>query len=171
MQIALAVEAEVFAVVGEAKLALATQRFIKQQLTQRTGLIGASEVDVLDLATDVTFFIGQKEKIIAVTTDQGFLFQALETVFNLFTQTLAVSVDLIDKQGDQVVDVALDLIDISDEEQSLQHKGIKFLQAWVAGGIVNGRFDHALKEALDRRIEAVKRYQDADVVITDGLGG
>ena len=83
---------------------------------------------------------------------------------------MAVSVDLIDKQGDQVIDVALDLIDVSDEEQSLQHKGIEFLQAWVAGGIVNGRFDHALKEALDRRIEAVKRYQDADVVFTNGLG-
>ena len=171
MQIALAVEAKVFAVVGEAELALATQRFIKQQLTQLARLVGASEVDVLYLAADVTFFIGQKEKVIAVTTDQGFLFQTLKTVFNLLAQTLAVSVDLIDKQGDQVIDVALDLIDVSDEEQSLQNKGIEFLQTWVAGGIVNGRFDHALKEAFDRRIEAVKRYQDADVLFTDGLGG
>ena len=42
-----------------------------------------------------------------------------------------------------------------------------FSQLYV---VDDGEAAKALKEALDRRIEAVKRYQDADVFFTNGLG-
>ncbi|MDT4839721.1 hypothetical protein FQZ97_735180 [compost metagenome] len=69
MQIALAIEAKVFAVVDKTELALAAQGFLKQQLTELAGLIGAGQLDVLDLAADIPLFVGQEKEVIAVAAN------------------------------------------------------------------------------------------------------
>ena len=151
VQVAQAVDAEVLVVVREAVLAQALEDVLEDQLAEELGLLRGAEVDVLDLAADVALLVGEEEVLVAVAADQGLLLQALEAGLDLVAQGQAVGVDAVDEQGDQVVDVAADLIDVADQEQGLEDQDIEGLQLVVVGGMVDGRLDDAFEEALDGR--------------------
>ena len=162
VQVAQAGEAEVLVVVGEAVLAQALEHILEDQLAEELGLLCPAQVDVLDLLADVALFVGEEEEVLAAAPDQGLLLQALQARLDLVAQRQAVGVDAVDEEGDQVVDVAADLVDVADEEQGLQDQDVEGLQLVVLGGVVDGRLDDAFEEALDGGVEAVERDQDAD---------
>ena len=171
VQVAQAGEAEVLVVAREAVLAQALEHVLEDQLGQQLGLLGRAEIHVLDLAADVALLVGEEEEVLAVAPDQGLALQAQQAGLDLAAQGEAVGVDAVDEEGDQVVDIAADLVDVADQEQGLEEPGVEGLQLVVALGVVDGGLDHAFEEALDGRVEAIHGHQHAHRLGAELHGG
>ncbi len=61
-----------------------------------------------NLSRHIALFIGQKKPKIAIPADQALLLQAGQAFLNLPLQTQLVSINLVDAQGGEVVDVGFD---------------------------------------------------------------
>ena len=71
-----------------------------------------------------------------------------------------VSIDLVDAQGGEVVDVGFDNVgDVPNQEHCLEQLGVVFAQGWVVGRFVNGALGHTVNKALNRRVEVVQGHQ------------
>ena len=89
------------------------------------------KIDRLDLLVDVPLFVGQEEVILAAAADEGFAFQAGQALLDLLPEGQPVAVDLVEAERHEVVDVALHLVDVADQEQNLEQRDVERLQAGV----------------------------------------
>lgn len=162
VEVAEAGEAEVLAVVAEAVFAQALEDVLENQLAQELGLLGGAEIHLLDFLADVALLVGEEGEVVAVAADEGLALQALQAGLQGAALGQAVGVDAVDEEGHQVVQGALDLVHVADEEEGFEDQDVDGLQLGVAGGLVDGGFDDAFEEALDGGVKAVEGHQDAD---------
>ena len=95
----------------------------------------------------------------------------MQAFLDLTAQGQPVGVNLVDAEGDEVVDVALDLLDVADQEQHLEQFDVERLQTGIGFRLVNGALHRGIEEALDGRVKPPERHQHAHCCVCDLLGG
>ena len=101
----------------------------KSKLAELALLGAGGNRDVLDLAADVALFVGEEEVEVAVAGDERLAFEPRQRRLDLLAQGQLVGVDLVDTQGDQVVDAARQLVDVANEEEDLEDRCVEGLRA------------------------------------------
>src|SRR5690606_188639 len=91
----------------------------------------AGQLGGLDLAADISLFVGQEQVFVTVAGDEAFLFQALKRGFDAAAQGQFVGVYFVDAESDEVVQGALDQLDIADHEQGAQDLYVEGIEAAV----------------------------------------
>ena len=120
MHVAHPIKVEVHLVSSEAVFPVALQHILEGKLAQQLRFFTTAKIDVLDLSIDVPLLVGQEEVIVAATTDKCLLFETLEAFFDLPPQGQSVRINLIEAQRDEVIDIALDLFNVPNQEKHLQ---------------------------------------------------
>ena len=100
-------------------LAVALEHVVEDEFAQELGLLAAAQIDRLDFPVDVALFVGQEEVVFAAAADEGFLFQPLQAFLDLPAQGQPVGVNLVDAEGEQVVNSSKNrfVIDIPEEDE------------------------------------------------------
>ena len=164
VQIAEPIEREVHFVNWIAVLSLLFEHVIEHQLAEKFRLLSAREIDRLDFAVDVAFFVGKEKVQVAIAADERFFFQPCKAVFNLATEGEPVRVDFVDTECDEVVDVSLNLFHVADEEQRLKQRDIEGLKAGIVFCLIDGLLDGCIEKALNRWVEPIERHKDANIL-------
>ena len=163
-------EAEIAAGRAVGVLAHIAQDVLEQQLAQFTLFGAGRNRHVLDLAPDVALFVGEKQVEVAVARDERLALEPRERLLDQQPQGQLVGVDLIHTQGHQVVHAAGEFVDVSDEKEHLQHRGVERLQGVVVARLVDGELDRGVEKPLHCWIKEMKRGQRTDLVLTELLG-
>ena len=74
-------------------------------------------------------------------------------------------------KGNEVIDVALHLIDVANQKENLQHMDVEWFKALILFGVIDGAFDCGIKKTFNGRVEHIHGHQHADFLIGDCLGG
>ncbi|MCY1354413.1 hypothetical protein D9M69_407890 [compost metagenome] len=166
---AVAIEIAANAVVGfvdaVAELVLVLEQILVDQISESLVLIGRGDLGGLDLAGDIALLVGEEDELFTVTGDQALFLQALKGFFDAAAQGKFVFVDLLDGQGDEVVQRALDQVDITNHEQGAQDLYVECIEHGVFAGLVDGALDSCVQEAFHRTVEAVQGYQGSDAFL------
>ncbi len=124
-----------------------------------------------DLAGDIPFFVGEEEPQIAIAIDQPLVLQASEAFLNLALECELVRVDLVDAERRQVVDAGPDDVrNVANQEQCFEQQNIVRLQRGIGRRFVDGALGAGVDEALDGRVEIVKRDQGFGATVGVALG-
>src|SRR5260221_13849966 len=108
---------------------------------------------------------------VAVPADERFILESTEALLDAPPQGEPVAIYKVETQCHQVVDVALHLFHIPDEEQDLEQFDVGRVQAGIGSGLVDRLLHDRVEEALDRWIEILQRNQNADFLQGSCLGG
>ena len=85
-----------------------------------------------DFIFDLFLFVGQEQVLVAITGDQQLSFEADQGfIYHLFQRNL-ISIDVVNRKSDKIVDRAFDDINIADEKEGFQDMVVKLRQ----GGLV-----------------------------------
>ena len=171
LAVAIAVVAVVAAVGFVAVLVGALEDVVVDDFAEQSGFFAAGNVNVLDLAADFALFIGEEEVDIAAAADEGLPLQTLQAFADLAFEGETVGVHLVDAEGNQVVHVGFDDVDIANQEQGAQQFDVEgFFQVGVVFGLFDGAFDGGIEKAVDGRVEVVQRDQHADRLLGVAFG-
>ena len=146
----------------------------KEHLGDAADDVGVGYRGVLDFALDVLFLIGQEVIGIAGTADVVLAEQAVQAVAHLFTHGDLIQPDIVRHQDDDVVQVGLDVIDVTHHIQQLQYVHVLRLDAVaVIGGTLtalNHAADGAVQKGVHGIVEQIEGSQGVFIPVFNLLG-
>src|SRR5437868_5086363 len=101
-------------------LAITLENVIENEFPQELGFFTTAEVNRFDFAADVALLVGEEKVIVATAADERFFFDTLKALLDFSSQSQTVGVDLINAKRNEVINVALDFLDVADKEQHLE---------------------------------------------------
>ena len=133
---------------------------------------GHLDILAVNFTIDFLLFICQENIEPAVLLYQHLLHQNLQSILDLALELDAVVIDIADHERCNVVDVGLDLQNILDHEQGLQHidsKNVRFpvlrIDLCVVVSTDNNSPMAVIQEILQCIIEQMERHNDAHLFI------
>ena len=155
----------VSAIEGRITILLVSEDIFKDHLRNFVDDFCHLNILAVDLTVDFLFFICQEDIEAAVLLYQHLLHQDLQCILNLTLELDAVIIDIADHERCDIVDVGLDLENIFDHEEGLQHidgEDIRFLMLRIDFCIVIGTDNNSPVAMIQEIFQCVIEQMEGD---------